>query len=174
MHIRIAFLIFFTLGAILACELPVHAGEAGESSLGYNPEFKFMELRQSLREHPTGAEALPNHFSIGEYYFSQKMLKLAAESFDRLRTAEPKRSEELLANIYLLLCARSMGDKKNTALIESELQESFSSRQFISIFRAAKDRGWTSPLGNRYVFHEEVDRLEIKLNDKPFYTIDLS
>ena len=133
-----------------------------------------MELRQSLREHPAGEEALHNRFAIGEYYFSQNMPVPAAESFGYLSSAEPKTSEELLAAVYLFRCARLMQDEKSAALLEKKLQEALSSRQFIATFHAARERDWRSPLGNHYSFREEVDRLEIQLNEKPFYTIGLS
>ncbi len=46
------------------------------------------------------------------------------------------------------------------------------------LFHAARTTAglctWNSLLGNHYAFHEEVDRMEIMLNGKSFYTIRLA
>ena len=151
---------------------PVSANEAGEGVSGL--DFKFMELRQRLREHPSGIQALHDRFALAEYYFQKGMPSLATETLRPFVSREPGNNEELLATVYLLRCAELMHDGEGFAAFEKTLQDALSSKQFVATFLASQTQTWRSRLGNRYVFREEVDRMEITLNDKPFYTIDLS
>jgi hypothetical protein len=172
MHHRTV-LLAMVFAAVLAAGSPVLAGDTGER-WGAGMDFKFMELRQQLRDHPTGDDALHNHFAIGEYYFSRNMPGPAAESFVHLSYAAPKSSEELLSAVYLVRCAFLMHNEKTVAHLKTNLQEALSSRQFVATFSPSREWDFRSPLGNHYHFREEVDRLEIQLNESPFYAINLS
>ena len=145
------------------------ASLAEESSASY--DFKFMELRQQLREHPDHPDARHWIFAIGEYYFRQHDLAAAGQYFNRFKPQMGRNAEELLAAVYLLL---STEDPKTASALTRKLQEALSDKPFFAAFHASKVQAWRSPLGNHFDLKEEVDRLEIKLNGKPFYTIDLS
>ena len=137
-------------------------------------EFKFMELRQQLRERPQDPKAHQWIFAMGEYYFKERSPETAAAYFKRLDPLISRGIEDLMASVYLLRCALSTGDNPTAQALTQKLQDSLSSRQFLAIFDSSRERAWQSPLGNRFKLTEKVDSLEIDLNGKPFYTIDLS
>lgn len=137
-------------------------------------DFKFLELRRQWREDPNGPQSRHYLFAMGEYYFGAGMPSEAVEYF-RAIDPEPSRStEELLATVYLLRCAQASRDVKAAGELKIQLQEALSSKGFFEVFHTERGEVWQSLLGNRYDFTEEVDRLEIRLNDKPFYTINIS
>ncbi len=162
---RRSFLLFIAFCLAVQAAAPASASDS---------DFRLMELRRKLREHPSGEEARRDRFSLAEQYFRQGMAREAAEVLKPIHSKNPGTNEELLASVYLLRCARAAGDEKAASALEKELQESLSSRQFVGTFRPEQVRQWNSPTGNHYVFREEVDRMEITLNEKAFYTIDLS
>ena len=145
------------------------ASWAQESGADY--DFKFMELQRQLREHPDHPDARQWTFAIGEYFFLEHNPAAAEQCFNRFKPQISRGTEDLLAVVYLLLSA---GDAKVASALAKELQETLSNKQFFAAFLTAKKQAWLSPLGNQFDLREEVDRLEIKLNGKPFYTIDLS
>lgn len=168
MRLKLAFMV------LSACLMAAPASANDAEVRGPSLDFKFMQLRQHLRENPSGDSARHDHFAIGEYYFRQGMPKAAAESFRHIDPSYPRNQEELLAAVYLLRCASLTGDKEAAAERERALLEFLSSKQFIAAFGEAEVKQWVSPLGNRYTIREEVDRLEISLNGSPFHVIDLS
>jgi hypothetical protein len=137
-------------------------------------EFKFMEMRQRLRENPKSEEARVCLFALGEYYFMRHMPQAACAYFKDLKPRVPGTPSEFLTAVYLLRCAQLAQDTETAGLFEEQLKEALSSQQFFAVFRAARTHTWNSPLGNHYDFHEEVDRMEILLNGTLFYTIRLA
>lgn len=147
---------------------------SAEDAFDATHDFKFMELQRDLRENPKGPRARENLFAIGEYYFQENNLKLATEYFRKFAPIKSNNAEDLIATAYLARCADLAGDTEVTAELKKELEESLSSHSFFSSFNNNHVWSWRSPLGNRFDFREHVDRMEISINDKPFYTINLS
>lgn len=155
--------------------LVVLCSSSAAEDLSSGRDFKFMELRMRLREAPEGGpQARRCLFGMGEYYFSQKSPAQAAEYFRRFDPRTSQSTEDLLAAVYLLQCASFEQDARTVVRLENELLEALSSRRFFAAFDDARSQTWSSELGYRYDFREEVDRWEILLNGEPFYTIRLS
>ncbi len=133
-----------------------------------------MDLRRQLREHPDGPEARHYLFSIGEYYFEQDMPTAASDCFVRMEPEASRGTEDLLALVYLARCAQVLKNQKMLSFFDAKLQDALASRGFFALFNSARSGTWRSTFGNRFDFKEEVDRLEIRLNEKPFYAISLS
>lgn len=136
-------------------------------------DFAFMEYRAFLKEYPKDPLAERAIFAIGEYYFRQRSTREAKEAFERLSTASLEEIPRLLTTVYLLQCARTSEDTVTVQALEFHLKEILSSRKLFLAFEENRVQEWISPLGNRFELREFVDRLEIVLNDAPFYTIRL-
>ena len=151
--------------------LPAPASEAVFSA---SQDFKFLELQRDLRENPKGPSARQDLFAMGEYYFQENIPSQAADYFGQLKPSKLKKTEDLLAIVYLARCADRIGNASSVAALKKELEEALSSNFFFAAFDNQKAWSWKSPLGNRFDFSERVDRLEIFCNGNPFYVIDLA
>lgn len=173
MHCRKVFLVFHVLTLTAICFFPVVA-PAAEEVFDAAGDFKFLELQRELRENPNGPRVRENLFAIGEYYFQENNPKLAADYFRRFGPSELKKTEDLVAKAYLTSCATKIGDTASAAILRKELEEALSAHSFFVSFNNTRFWSWKSPLNNRFDFHETVDHLEISLNGRLFYTINLS
>ena len=136
-------------------------------------DFAFMEYRALLQEGPEGPLAQKATFAIGEYYFKQRSTHEAKQAFEKFREASAEEVPKLLATVYLVQCARFLEDAAAVKAFDSYLKETISSKKLFLAFEENRMQEWTSPLGNRFQLREFLDRLEISLNDAPFYTISL-
>jgi hypothetical protein len=136
--------------------------------------FRYMELERQLSETPGGPEARPNLFGVGEYFYAIGQKAAAAAYFKKMVPSPEEGPMDLVATVYLLLCARASGDHAAAAEFEESLKEALSSRRFIGIFKDSRSQTWRSPMENRYDLREEVDRLEVRVNGQALHTVELS
>lgn len=136
-------------------------------------DFAFMEYRALLRETPSDPAARDAAFAVGEYYFRQRNIQEARDTFEALSESSLEDIAGLLAHVHLLLCARLLEDTASASSLESRLKAFLSSRKFFLAFEEGRVQEWASPLGNRYELREFVDRMEMTCNGSPFYTITL-
>jgi len=136
-------------------------------------DFAFMEFRALLQEDPDERLAQKATFAIGEYYFKQRSTREAKEAFKAFYKSATEEIPKLLATVYLLQCARFVKDMEAVQAFELRLKETLSSKKLFLAFEENRMQEWTSPLGNRFQLREFIDRLEISLNDTPFYDIHL-
>lgn len=136
-------------------------------------DFAFMEYRALLDEYPKDPSAREAAFAIGEYHFKQHNAHEAKRTFEMFDQETAEEIPKLIAQVYLLLCARLLKDDASLQALESHLKEMLSSKKLFLAFEENRVREWTSPLGNHFELREFVDRLEIILNGTPFYAISL-
>lgn len=136
-------------------------------------DFAFMEYRSLLEEYPETPSAQGAAFAIGEYHFSQHNTREAKEAFERFDLKQAEEIPRLLAQVYLLLCARLLKDDPTADTLEAHLKEALSSKKLFLTFEENRIQTWGSPLGNRFELREFVDHMEITLNGASFYSIRL-
>jgi len=136
-------------------------------------DFAFMEYQALVRDFPEDPLAQSATFAIGEYYFKQHNTREAKSTFEKFVQEPTEDIQGLLAYVYLLQCARFSEDATSAKLLEHRLKEMLSTTEVFLAFEENRTKEWTSPLGNRFQLREFVDRMEIILNDAPFYTISL-
>ncbi|MBI4436873.1 MAG: hypothetical protein HY590_05655 [Candidatus Omnitrophica bacterium] len=136
-------------------------------------DFAFMEYQALVRDFPEDPLAKEATFAIGEYYFKQHNTREAKSTFEKFIQEPTEGIQDLLAYVYLLQCARFSEHITSAKLLEHRLKEMFSTTEVFLAFEENRTKEWISPLGNRFQLREFVDRMEITLNDTPFYTINL-
>ena len=165
--------VFLSICLVVLLTRPSHA-LASETISSGQPDFKFLEAQRGLREDPNGPHARENLFAMGEYYFQENILPGAVDCFRRFMPRVMTKTEDLIASAYLVRCFSLTGNTQAALALKLELEEALSSRFFFASFHDHRDWSWLSPLGNRFNLSESIDRLDITLNDNPFYAIDLS
>ena len=136
-------------------------------------DFKFMELQQKLRKNPDGPQARNNVFAVAEYYFKQKSYFAAAKYFRRFLNLSPDNLQAVLAQAYLVRCAELSKDSGEIDTLKNQLRELFAKRSFVASFKDYRMHSWRSASGNLFKISEWVDRMEISMNETPFYTLKL-
>ena len=171
----LTFLLFQPHAVVFAeRELAASLQEAARYGKEGRIDFAFLELRELLREHPEGPHVPEVEFAIGEYYFLQRDLLEARQTFLSCLSKIPFDSiPRLLCQIYLLKCEEKKGGSEMSHRLLVQLKQELSSKKFFKAFDEKQTRSWESSLGTLYTLNEFVNRLEILQNGQAFYTVTL-
>ena len=150
----------------------VHASQAGsvwqdaveEVNQGAY-DFAYMDFRTILETSPDSPYALRSQFALGEYFFIEKNLPLAAGEFKNFCSLYPHREEALIALVYLFKMAQ-MENKSGVMKKYRSQIASFGQHNFI--FNEKKSFKFKSAFQRRYRLITSLNKVELYVNNQLF------
>lgn len=141
--------------------------------------FAFMNFRTVADEHPFSKWARKSEFALGEYYFAIGDFYDSVNTFDNFLRKHRKGIDILLANAYLLKIISSInygGEEKEKANETiAKLKANIFDQEHRDLFSENEDARfvtpYASPYNNRYEIFQYLNRIEIIVNDKEFFSI---
>lgn len=132
------------------------------------------ELKDFIRIHQRAVIQAPNledtkncRFGVGEYYFKHNNIYDARTTFKEYTNVYPPQISTFIAKIFLYKIAELHGDTAYGEKIKKEIFE----KPFIILFSDHETLEYASVLGNKYVVHNYLDRVEVFLNGQLFEEI---
>jgi tetratricopeptide (TPR) repeat protein len=174
-HMKVSSLLLLTL-LFTFTEVPVSAQESLSQAQRYaldgQKDWAFMEYHSFLRRNPQDSQAPYAAFGVGEYLYQRGNYQKSREIF--LSIHSPDFDYEwagVLVALYVAKCSDALNDTASAAVYRKKANTLFFSQQRVFVFDKSRKLSWVSPLGNRYLSEEFVDKLEIRLNGKGFENI---
>ena len=155
----------FWVTCVKASEVDLKWQDAVGSAKQGDYDFAFMDFRSILEEYPGSRYCLAAQFALGEYFFLQNNLPMAADAFKDVYSQYPQHQEALIALAYLFKIAEI---QENPADMKSYRNKAASFRQLTFIFNDKKSFKYLSGFQRKHKLVYYINKVELYVNGTLF------